>query len=149
MYSARLKTFDLVYPDFKGTCIEFINGIMQVCWHFKKGLHWNCQGYFWKNSVKCRKQYKAPTNSIRKLTICIDNAGPRDLHCTNITLWFILFIIWFSQPFWIKVDHCVWVEERERLEGHCTVLSQWCNNNPNYQELLLLLKVTVNPLPFS
>ena len=76
MYSARLKTFDLVYPDFKGTCIEFINGIMQVCWHFKKGLHWNCQGYFWKNSVKCRKQYKAPTNSIRKLTICIDNAGP-------------------------------------------------------------------------
>jgi hypothetical protein len=29
--SARLKTFDLVYPNFKGTCIEFINGIMQVC----------------------------------------------------------------------------------------------------------------------
>ena len=48
---------------------------MQVCWHFKKGLHWNCQGYFWKNYVKCRKQYKAPKNSIRKLTICIDNAG--------------------------------------------------------------------------
>ena len=74
---AKLKTFDLVYPNFKGTCIEFINGIMQVCWHFKKGLHWNWQGYFWGNSVKCRKQYKAPTNSIRKLTICIDNAGPQ------------------------------------------------------------------------
>ena len=84
MYSARLKTFDLVHPNFKGTCIEFINVIMQVCWHFKKGLHWNCQGYFWKNSVKCRKQYKAPTNSIRKLTICIDNAmtsqGPVAVH---------------------------------------------------------------------
>jgi hypothetical protein len=25
------KFFDLVYPNFKGTCIEFINGIMQVC----------------------------------------------------------------------------------------------------------------------
>ena len=37
--SARLKTFDLVYPNFEGTCIEFINEIMQVCWHFKKGLH--------------------------------------------------------------------------------------------------------------
>ena len=49
---------------------------MQVCWNFKKGLHWNWQGYFWGNSVKCREQYKAPTNSIRKLTICIDNAGP-------------------------------------------------------------------------
>ena len=23
--------FDLVYPNFKGTCIEFRNGIMQVC----------------------------------------------------------------------------------------------------------------------
>ena len=67
--------FCLVYPNFKGTCIEFLNGIMQVCWHFKKGLHWNCQGYFWKNSVKCKKQYKAPTYSIRKLTICIDNAS--------------------------------------------------------------------------
>ena len=62
---------------------------MQVCWHFKKGLHWNWQGYFRENSVNCRKQYKAPTNSIRKLTICIDNAGPLfsfgDLHCTNTT----------------------------------------------------------------
>ena len=73
---ARLKTFDLVYPNFKGTCIEFRNGIMQVCWHFKKGLYSIWQGHFLGNSVKCRKQYKAPTNSIRKLTICIDNAGP-------------------------------------------------------------------------
>ena len=41
-------------------------------------------------SVKCRKQCKAPTNSMRKLTIYIDNAGPRmqvpfgDLHCSNM-----------------------------------------------------------------
>ena len=70
------KAFDLVYPNFKGTCIELINGIMQVCWHFKPGLHWNWQGYFGENSSKCRKQYKALTNSIRKLTTCIDNAGP-------------------------------------------------------------------------
>ena len=29
---------------------------------------------FWGKFWKFRKQYKAPTNSIRKLTICVDNA---------------------------------------------------------------------------
>ena len=35
-------------------------------------LHWQCRSL----SVKSRKQYKAQRNSMRKLTICIDNASP-------------------------------------------------------------------------
>ena len=44
-----------------------------------KLTNWQCRCR--SLSVKCRKQYKAPTNPIRKLTIYIDNAGP---HCSNI-----------------------------------------------------------------
>ena len=84
MYSARLKTFDLVHPNFKGTCIEFINVIMQVCWHFKKGLDWNCQGYFLKNSVKCKSNTRLQQTQSENWQFVLTMQVPfGDLHCTN------------------------------------------------------------------
>ena len=55
--------FDLVYPNFKGTCIEFINGIMQERFALKLALA------FWGKFCKMQKAIQGSN----KLNQKIDN----------------------------------------------------------------------------
>ena len=66
-------------------------------------------------------QYKAPTNSIRKLTICIDNAGP--LRGTNILT---------NGPFYSKALRKM---KNQETPGHVKVLNPRCLMPPESERL--------------